>query len=142
MEKMERVKTRSRTVQGTNVGTSLDEVHAPTNEHIPTFQLDVGRRLCNNMNKISESIKAIRERLISLERNLEQLMQQVTHLEDSVRALHTVSEKLECLTSHTEQLTTLSAISEELQSITQLTQEVNNIREGLTALDNVVYKDD
>lgn len=133
MEKMERVKTRSVTVQGTNGGVASEA---------STFQLDVGRRLSINMNKISESIKAIRERLTFLERNLEQLMQQVTHLEDSVRALHTVSEKLECLTSHTEQLTTLSSISEELQSITQLTQDVNNIREGLTALDNVVYKDD
>lgn len=117
MEKMERVKTRTVTVQGDN----------SANEHIPKIQL--------NMNKISVSIKAIRERLTSLAGNLEQLQQQVTHLQ-------TISKKLECLTSHTEQLTTLSSMCEELQSITQLTQEVNSIREGLTALDNVVYNED
>lgn len=120
----------------------------PPNEHIPkpsgaqVFQLDVGRRLCINMNKISESIKAIRERLIYLERNLEQLKLSHEQLQQQVTHLHTISEKLECLTSHTEQLTTLSSMCEELQSITQLTQEVNNIREGLTALDNVVYNED
>lgn len=136
MEKMERVKTRSKTVTG--------------NDAMPPCSTQKGAALFQlNMNKISESIKAIRERLISLEQNLERLnqshdivVQQVTHLGDSVRAAHALTEKLECLTSHTEQLITLSSISEELQSITQLTQEVNNIREGLTALDNVVYKDD
>lgn len=136
MEKMQRLDAKHRTITGKDT----TDTSAPS-QGAAVFQL--------NMNKISGSIKAIRERLTSLEQNLEQLklsheqgMNEVKQLQQQVTYLHTISEKLECLTSHTEQLTTLSSMCEELQSITQLTQEVNNIREGLTALDNVVYKDD